>query len=261
MSNRKLKTMDTALLTLAVTDIAATKSPEDQAKIRTAVMIAADAHINQFRKAPRSTNPKPPYVEHVLRVALRINRYFDVDDTDLLIAGLLHDVVEDSVPEKNLDTAGILAARAELLDSFAARFGDRVANTVAKVTNPVTEPTVTAQEKKRIYQDHVTELMSDTDALIVKVSDFIDNAGSMLITEKNHPDQPSVIRRIDKYAPLMEKFIGVIDQAETENRIKSTTATAMTDRLRRVETDLTTLAELGAAASRDNKKESAELQF
>ena len=38
---------------------------------------------------------REPYVNHLLRVALRINCHYGVDDPDIITAALLHDAVED----------------------------------------------------------------------------------------------------------------------------------------------------------------------
>jgi (p)ppGpp synthase/HD superfamily hydrolase len=71
----------------------------------------------------------------VLRVAIRIISHYRAADPDLACAALLHDAVEDH--------AGDLApggGQPEALAALAGQFGDRVADLVAAVTNPVREP-------------------------------------------------------------------------------------------------------------------------
>src|SRR3954463_252718 len=69
---------------------------------------AATCHHGQVRRGCEA-----PYIEHALGVALILDRAGF--DQDVVIAGLLHDVVEDT---------------AATLDEVAARFGPAVAETV-----------------------------------------------------------------------------------------------------------------------------------
>jgi (p)ppGpp synthase/HD superfamily hydrolase len=49
---------------------------------------AAEVHAGQRRT-------RAPYLNHLLRVTLRILRYYRITDVDVLVAALLHDAVED----------------------------------------------------------------------------------------------------------------------------------------------------------------------
>lgn len=62
---------------------------DDSAKLETAIHYAVDCHKGQTRKGT-----KIPYIMHPLEV-MQILQGMDAD-TDLLIAGLLHDAVEDT---------------------------------------------------------------------------------------------------------------------------------------------------------------------
>src|SRR4051794_25884259 len=69
---------------------------------------ASSAHHGQFRRGGHA-----PYVEHVMAVALILDRLGFAED--VVIAGLLHDLVEDT---------------AATLEQVEARFGAAVAETV-----------------------------------------------------------------------------------------------------------------------------------
>src|SRR5690348_7140028 len=59
---------------------------------------AAVLHAGQRRS-------REPYLNHPLRVTLRLLCHYQVTDTDVLVAGLLHDVVEDQ-PWRTAGLAG-----------------------------------------------------------------------------------------------------------------------------------------------------------
>lgn len=61
-----------------------TLSPGEQLAL--AVKIAAEAHLNQVDRGGK------PYILHPLKVM----HYLKTDDMELMVIGVLHDVVEDS---------------------------------------------------------------------------------------------------------------------------------------------------------------------
>src|SRR5579883_3428843 len=81
-----------------------------------AAWFAADKHADQRRKGATAE----PYVNHLLEVAHLVADALTEPDTNLVIAALLHDVVED-VGVTNREVAEI--------------FGDDVAALVAEVTD------------------------------------------------------------------------------------------------------------------------------
>src|SRR5262245_22390003 len=85
-------------------------------QILAAAHFAAERHANQRRKGRTAE----PYVNHLLEVAELLARTAEELDTNLLIAALLHDVIEDAS-----------VTRAEI----AARFNEDVASLVAEVTD------------------------------------------------------------------------------------------------------------------------------
>ena len=64
---------------------------DDYGKLLKAVHFAAEKHSSQRRKDEAQT----PYINHPIAVA-NLLRIFGVDDVDVLIAAILHDVLEDT---------------------------------------------------------------------------------------------------------------------------------------------------------------------
>ena len=64
----------------------------DQRRMERALDLAARLHAADRRD-------REPYLNHLLRVAIRIMFYYGVRDTDVICAALLHDAVEDHPAE------------------------------------------------------------------------------------------------------------------------------------------------------------------
>jgi (p)ppGpp synthase/HD superfamily hydrolase len=99
----------------------------DRARCVRALEVAARLHAGDRRQ-------REPYLNHLLRVAIRDHHLLRRRDVDVICAALLHDAVEDHASE--------LAAGGgqDALGALAAQFGERVAGLVAAVTNPPHEP-------------------------------------------------------------------------------------------------------------------------
>src|ERR1700727_1530038 len=100
----------------------------DRLRMERALDLAARLHADDRRD-------REPYVNHLLRVAIRIMSHYGVHDADVVCAALLHDSVEDHAaglaPDGQPDSA---------LTELGRRFGPRVDGLVAAVTNPEYEP-------------------------------------------------------------------------------------------------------------------------
>jgi (p)ppGpp synthase/HD superfamily hydrolase len=104
-----------------------------------------------------------------LRVTIRILSHYRVTDADVACAALLHDAVED-----HADDIAPRSGRETALAVLAGQFGERAAELVAAVTNPVYEP---GRDKHEQYREHViASLQASPWARVIKVSDFTDNA-------------------------------------------------------------------------------------
>lgn len=181
-------------------------------KLSAAVQVASYLHRGDVRRGARGSSVTPPYIEHPLRVAIRLYKYFGVVDPDLLLAAIFHDTVEDHAFEF-CDFEGVPAvrdgdevkARALALDFIARHFGYAVAVTVEHVSNPIFVGVRTKAEKIASYVHHVKIVISFSDeALILKFSDFVDNAGSL----HHHYswDDPKVMYFVERYEALIPVY-------------------------------------------------------
>ncbi|MGC0363066.1 (p)ppGpp synthase/HD superfamily hydrolase [Rhodococcus sp. 27YEA15] len=198
-----LKEMDSATLVFAIEDALDEKASADRI-LRSAMEVAALAHVDQFRKNGITAN-RDPYIVHPLRNVLRLIRY-GCTDIEVLAATALHDTVEDQPASVIRLLSGESPAHADPLklrrdaDRLIARdFGERIAHIVAAVTNPVDMDT--SGDGPRSYQSHVIAAITDPSVFLVKFSDYVDNAGSVKYLEKG-----SQARLLGKYEPLVDSF-------------------------------------------------------
>jgi (p)ppGpp synthase/HD superfamily hydrolase len=177
-------------------------APERE-QLETALDLAARLHANDRRV-------REPYLNHLLRVAIRIIRYYGIHDVDVLTAALLHDAVEDHPAELAGLDAGLShqvltdAAVAEL----ARRFNPRMAELVRSVTNPEYDP---ERDKHEQYRAHVADsLERDPWARVIKVSDFTDNGVGVIHTTYDKARSSAI-----KYRPLVPKLRELVGRPDT----------------------------------------------
>ncbi len=125
------------------------------ARLAHAFHFAAVAHTPQRRKGARGE----PYVNHVAEVAHLLAEATAGNDVDLVIAGLLHDVVED--------TATTAADLAEI-------FGADVANLVAEVTDDKSLPKAERKRRQIESAPHISDR-----AKLLKIADKTSNLRSI----------------------------------------------------------------------------------
>ena len=145
---------------------------------------------------------REPYVNHLLRVAIRIVRHYQVRDPEVVVAALLHDAVEDH-PGDLADLAAederALGPRRAALTVLGRAFTPRVAELIDAVTNPAYDP---ARDKQEQYREHVVaSLEVNPWARVVKLSDFTDNGVGII-----HTTGPKVRKASAKYAPLVPQL-------------------------------------------------------
>jgi (p)ppGpp synthase/HD superfamily hydrolase len=92
---------------------------------------------------------------------------------DVVIAGILHDTIEDSIEEKKVTYAMI-----------AERFGDTVADLVLSVTE--VDRSLLWEERKRIALEKIADLSYDS--LLIKSADVISNMAETLDDHAQHGD-------------------------------------------------------------------------
>jgi (p)ppGpp synthase/HD superfamily hydrolase len=130
--------------------------------VERALRVAIDAHAGQLRKSAEQT----PYVVHPLHVALILARWGQ--DDDVIVAGLLHDVAEDSP--------------AWPLPRIEAEFGHHVAKLVAELTE---DKSKSWDERKRYAIDHVPRISPF--AATIKAADKLHNLQSLVFELRGAP--------------------------------------------------------------------------
>jgi (p)ppGpp synthase/HD superfamily hydrolase len=176
--------------------------PADRERLVTALDLAARLHADDRRV-------REPYLNHLLRVAIRIIRYYDVHDVDVLTAALLHDAVEDHPSELGGLDAGTHTELTEAaLAELARRFNPRVAELVRSVTNPEYDPD---RDRHEQYRAHVAaSLEHDPWARVIKVSDFTDNGVGVVHTTPDKAQSSAT-----KYRPLVPKLRELVGRPDT----------------------------------------------
>jgi (p)ppGpp synthase/HD superfamily hydrolase len=182
--------------------------PDDRAQLVEALELATKLHAGDRRV-------REPYVNHLLRVAIRIVRYYGVRDVDVLTAALLHDAVEDHPAELGLRAEGTHAELTEAaIAELARRFTPRVAELVRSVTNPEYDPD---RDRHEQYREHVAaSLERDPWARVIKVSDFTDNGVGVV-----HTSPEKARSSATKYRPLVPKLRELVGRPDTPLSIEA----------------------------------------
>jgi hypothetical protein len=153
-------------------------------RVEQALGLASQLHAADRRQ-------REPYVNHLLRVAIRIISHYRVSDPDVACAALLHDAVED-----HADGLAPGGGQREALAVLAGQFGQRVADLVAALTNPTYQA---GRDVHQQYREHVAaSLEASPWARVIKASDFTDNAVGLI-----HTTGPQLGKLAGKYAPLV----------------------------------------------------------
>lgn len=147
-------------------------------RINHALAFAAKHHDQQVRKGTRL-----PYLTHPANVAIILTRYGCDEDT--VIAGILHDVIEDCVREHY--TRDMLEQR------IGDKFGGRVLDTVLAVTKRVVDDDGVELSSEERQDDYLERLGGASDsARWVCAADKVHNASTILADLKRTIDPATV---------------------------------------------------------------------
>ena len=116
----------------------------------TAIKFAAQKHFKQLRK-----DKKTPFVVHPLTVAIAVNKVSN--DENVLIAALLHDVIEDTITS---------------IKEIENKFGKKVATLVLELTHDM-NPLISKIKRKENSIEKIKFL--STKAAIIKYCDILCN--------------------------------------------------------------------------------------
>jgi (p)ppGpp synthase/HD superfamily hydrolase len=148
-----------------------------------ALDFAAWAHSTQRRKG----GAREPYINHLTEVARLVAQATDGKDDKLIIAALLHDVLEDQSMHVNHEM-------------LVGNFGKRVARIVQEVTDDKSLPKA---ERKRLQVVHAPHLSRR--ARILKIADKAANLNSIL---QSPPKEWSERRKREYFAWAAEVVAG-----------------------------------------------------
>ena len=123
-----------------------------------AIEFASVKHRDQRRK----DELKAPYINHCIRVARIMEAFGDITDSEILMAGVLHDTIEDT------DTT---PKELEVL------FGRRVRELVEEMSDDKSLP---KQRRKELQIEHAPHVRQD--AVPIKLADKIANCEDLLVS-------------------------------------------------------------------------------
>lgn len=132
------------------------KQSDPITRVLEAAQFAAEAHAGQRRKGAA----QEPYLNHLIEVAHLLSAATGGEDVDLVMAGLLHDTVED---------VNVTAAELEAL------FGADVAGLVLEATDDKSLP---KEERKRLQVENAPHKSNRAKQL--KIADKISNLRAVL---------------------------------------------------------------------------------
>ena len=147
-------------------------------RINHALAFATKHHDQQVRKGTRL-----PYVTHPANVAIILTRYGQDEDT--VVAGILHDVIEDCVRDGY--TREMLETR------IADKFGSDVLDTVLQVTHRKYDDDgveLSSEERKEDYLARLAQ--ASARARWVCAADKVHN-GSMILSDLKRTDYPETV--------------------------------------------------------------------
>ncbi|MEI7749990.1 MAG: HD domain-containing protein [Candidatus Moraniibacteriota bacterium] len=138
--------------------------------IQKAIKFAAKTH-NHYQQQLRK-GKEIPYITHPLTVGIILSLAGASEDT--VVAGILHDTIEDSVPEKKVTA-----------DMIVERFGDAVAMLVLSVTEA--DKSLSWEERKAEAFGHIEHFSYDS--LLVKSADVLSNVTELIDDHARYGDE------------------------------------------------------------------------
>lgn len=147
-----------------------------------ALEISERAHLGQFREEGDI------YLIHPIRVANILHRDLKIKDPAIIIAALLHDVLEDS--------------EVISVSSLKRKFGARIARLVENLTR--SRPEDETEESKRITKSIKLQQYFDYDhdTRLIKSADFLDNIRSWAFIPKTSP----AVQKFPRWIEETEKY-------------------------------------------------------
>ncbi|MDN5274543.1 MAG: metal dependent phosphohydrolase [Candidatus Saccharibacteria bacterium] len=209
----------------------------DNELVQNSIRLALSLHEGQKRTYEL-------YVNHVLRVTIRLIEQFGITDPDIIAAAVLHDSLEDKAdkliqhqsPETPIpvDPRIKRAMGHQALQQFASSYGENdVADLVFELSILPVSSSSTRAAKIQAYLGYTARIMEtgDARARIIKHADFIDNTHTPLELENKHKRAQLDPKQIGAYAlhiagleredslvigKIREEIIEILKQLEAE---------------------------------------------
>ncbi len=163
-------------------------------KLQKATYLAIQAHNGQVRKG----KPVVPYITHPLTVGLILAKIGA--DENVIIAGILHDSIEDTDVTK---------------EKIKKEFGEEVCEMVDDVTEQ--DKTLPWDTRKRLAMEHIPHM--NHGSLLVKSADLLHNLTDIIADYKKEGEEIFKIFHASKKMQLerYNNLISAIEKAWTEN--------------------------------------------
>lgn len=138
-------------------------------KIQQAIKFAAKTH-NQYQQQKRK-GKEIPYITHPLTVGIILS--LAKASEDVVVAGILHDTIEDSIDEKKVTS-----------EMIKERFGKEVMKLVMSVTEK--DKSLSWEKRKAEALGHIKHFSHE--AVLVKSADVISNISELIDDYKKYGD-------------------------------------------------------------------------
>jgi len=135
-------------------------------KLQKAINFSIKVHELDSQQKRKGTSV--PYITHPLTIGIILSRV--TDDEDIVVAGILHDVIEDCEPYGSVT-----------YDQVGELFGEKV----AKMVNDVTEQdkSLPWEKRKQLALDHISEM--ENNSILVKSADVLHNLADLVLDLEN----------------------------------------------------------------------------
>lgn len=182
---------------------------KDSATIYDALDLMLELHAEQ-----KPYSDGMPYAGHPLSVASDLINKYKIKNKDLIIAGLLHDAIEDQkaklqakrLKRLNQDAIGPSPEHDALME-IGDLFGDKVRKIVTSMTNPDFNQMIKSlklepgkKSKHELYKKHIQDIIRDPEVFTVKFADFARNATAVSALPAGDKKE----NFINKYGPVLK---------------------------------------------------------
>ena len=134
---------------------------------------AADLAARRHNGMARKGRGNEPYINHLAEVANLLAIVTDGADAELVAAGWLHDTIEDTETTR---------------EELAQKFGERVADIVAEVTDDMSLPKAERRQKQIVDAPH-----KSPSAKLIKIADKISNIRARIMPQANQAERDDLI--------------------------------------------------------------------